>query len=145
MLPNFKPSRIATALARYDRKQKQRAAKLLEKLATKRQAMSLWQERRRELYVLDGGRCRAYGMPLKLQSENPYTLAHAHHFIYRSAGGTDDLSNLVLLSPEAHRDEHDGLLLIEGQPRGVLTFTKKNLKGQIERVWQSEPVQPVEG
>jgi 5-methylcytosine-specific restriction endonuclease McrA len=38
---------------------------------------------------------------------------HPHHIVYRSAGGSDDLSNLVTLCAKCHDDVHGGRLKLE--------------------------------
>ena len=57
-----------------------------------------------ELYDLYGGRCQVtahdspvlYGVPT----------AEAHHIVFRSRGGEDELENMVLVSPNLHRAIH---------------------------------------
>lgn len=53
---------------------------------------------------------------------------HPHHMVYRSAGGTDDLKNMITLCWNCHRQHHDGFLNIEWGPDGAndaVQFTRK--------------------
>ena len=46
-----------------------------------------------------------------------------HHVTYRSAGGNDDLDNLITLCRFHHqRGEHDGLMTVRGRAPDDLTF-----------------------
>ena len=121
----------------HKRKAARQAVKAKAKRAETLLERARQREYRRETFVRDGGRCRAYGTKLKFETDDPFKLAHCHHFVYRSAGGSDLLYNRITLSPQAHQDEHDGLLIITGEPDGTLFFTKKDLKGKIVRSWES--------
>lgn len=132
--PFLKPSPLDTAIRKHARK---RARQAVKTEATRDRALRL-SALRRACYMRDAGRCRAYGVPLKLITDNPELLAHAHHLVYRSAGGGDEMSNLVTLSPRAHRDEHEHRLVISGDPSGTLTFVERNLEtGKVIRMWES--------
>lgn len=58
---------------------------------------------RLEVRKRDQGRSRFSGTILKWTSDNPAIVGHAHHIVYRSAGGSDEAFNRVTLTP----DEHD--------------------------------------
>lgn len=50
---------------------------------------------------------------------------HAHHIVYRSQGGSDDLENLITLCEQCHKDLHDGKLKefeskLKGKRKGSL-------------------------
>lgn len=95
---------------------------------------------RKACFVRDGGRCRAYGVPVKLVTDNPLELAECHHIEYRSAGGSDEPFNRATLSPQAHRDEHDHKLVISGDGNGTLTFVKRDVEtGRVLQMWTSDP------
>ena len=48
---------------------------------------------------------------------------HAHHVLFRSAGGSDDLANLITLCAAHHqRDVHTGVIRISGRAPGELVF-----------------------
>jgi hypothetical protein len=48
---------------------------------------------------------------------------HAHHVLFRSAGGTDDLANLTTLCAAHHqRCVHGGLIRIRGRAPEALVF-----------------------
>ena len=66
------------------------------------------------VFERDGWRCVAPGC-------TSYRNLHAHHVIFRSAGGGDEPSNLVTLCAAHHqRGVHGGLICISGQaPEGL--------------------------
>lgn len=110
----YKPQ--SSRLARYARKHMSEAAK------AKRQAKRAAEERERLRWMLirvavherDGGHCRVCSRPVKLNSGNPFNVQHIHHCLYRSAGGTDDLWNLISLCGECHDKEHRHVIDITG-------------------------------
>ena len=69
---------------------------------------------RRQCFERDKYRCR---------SCNNSNGLHPHHIVYRSAGGKDELSNLVTVCWVCHRAIHDGFMncWIEDTPN-VSTF-----------------------
>ena len=58
-------------------------------------------------------------------------LLHKHHIIPKHAGGTDDVSNLVLLTVEEHADAHR--ILFEEYGRWQDEVAWKGLSGRITR------------
>lgn len=58
------------------------------------------------------------------------TIYHKHHIIPRHVGGTDDLTNLILLTVEEHADAHR--LLYEAHGRLQDFYAWKGLSGQID-------------
>jgi 5-methylcytosine-specific restriction endonuclease McrA len=58
----------------------------------------------RAVYNRDGWHCRHCNKNSQLTP---------HHVIYRSAGGTDDLNNLLTLCMKCHDDVHGGRLTVE--------------------------------
>jgi hypothetical protein len=131
---------ISARLSLWKRKRERKQRVKREKLVQARTDLLAWQQRRAEVFRRDHGRCRATGVKLMLMSENPFMVAHCHHIVYRSAGGKDDMPNLLTLSVEAHEAEHAGLLHIEVGPHGgdgMVTFTSRDTKGSIVKVWES--------
>ena len=100
--------------------------------------LDAFSEIRRQVYARDHGCCRAYGTPVKLRSDNPMLVAHAHHIKFRSAGGEDTLDNLATLSARAHYLIHQHLLECEGDANGTLTFTLRDGEsGAVLERWES--------
>lgn len=131
--PILKPS----ALDRQIEKYKRRMAKAKDKRAEERREREAWSVVRKAAFVRDRGRCRAFGTPLSLVTANPELLAHAHHVVFRSAGGSDDLSNVCTLSPRAHEMVHRHMLDVEGDANATLTFRQRHPEtGRIEREWE---------
>lgn len=56
------------------------------------------------VFMRDGWKCRHCNNRAGL---------HPHHIVYRSAGGTDTMDNLVTLCWICHRAVHDGFLTCE--------------------------------
>ena len=139
-----KPSRARAELNRYAARQKREREKRRQKLIAQRHAADAWAKVRAEVFARDGGRCRAYGNRIYLSTGCLPDLMHAHHIVYRSAGGDSSLSNLLALSAEAHAQVHDGLLDIQGDGNQQVTFTKRDLKGHVTHVWTSAPVNAVQ-
>jgi hypothetical protein len=133
---------LATTLSRklemwkHKRERRQRIKR--EKLVRARESAEAWQKKRAEVYARDRGRCRATGVKLLLHGPDPFTVAHIHHIVYRSAGGKDETWNLCVLDPTWHDLEHAGRLDIEGNADATLSFTERDTKGNIVRVWESE-------
>ena len=92
------------------RKAKRTAARRKAKRAEVTLDRYEWRERSLEVYQRDGGNCRACGS----RTISVANGGGAHHIVYRSAGGTDDASNLVLLCWACHDDEHTHRLRIAG-------------------------------
>ncbi len=144
MISFQKPSKLLAASDRYLAKQKKAAAKRTLKRKAKLDAIAAFQVVRERAYRRDGGCCRVLGIPLKLHSDNPFLVAHAHHVIYRSAGGTDDLDNILTVSLDAHRMEHEHKIDISGHANGVITIaTMQPETGKVLSVRESLPVVPV--
>ncbi len=67
--------------------------KWLQSWLKRRKLMALWRGQE--------GKC-----PICDQKITKETGWHIHHILYRVYGGTDDLSNLLLLHPNCHRQVH---------------------------------------
>lgn len=79
----------------------------------------------RAVYNRDGWHCRHCNKNSEL---------HPHHVIFKSAGGPDDLNNLLTLCAKCHDDVHGGRLRIE-----VLRLTANNL---VVKLWRLEGWKP---
>ncbi len=68
------------------------------------------------IYARDGWRCAVPGC-------SSYANLHAHHVLFRSAGGSDEPSNLITLCAWHHqRGVHAGRVRIQGRAPGGLRF-----------------------
>jgi hypothetical protein len=114
-------TRTAKRKERQERIQKQRFENALIRVAT---------------FERDHRKCRAYGVRLYLNHQNPFLICHCHHKRYKSQGGSDSIENRITLSPLAHDMEHRGLLDISGEPNGTLTFTERDAYGNIVKTWE---------
>jgi 5-methylcytosine-specific restriction endonuclease McrA len=65
-----------------------------------------WWEIRKRVKARDNDRCRVCGKPGM----------EVHHIEFRSRGGKDETSNLVLLCKTHHEDVHGHVLKISGNP-----------------------------
>lgn len=110
----YKPQ--SSKLARYARKHTSEAAvaKRREKRAAEEKERLRWMLIRVAVFERDGGRCRVCGRAVKLSTRILPAQAHVHHVNYKSAGGTDDMSNLVLLCLPCHDAEHRHVIDITG-------------------------------
>lgn len=133
--PLWKPTKLERDLSKWAR----RVDREKRKAAERRAEAAVWSDLRKRVFARDGGRCRAYGLPLKLYSVNPLEQAHTHHIVFRSAGGQDVMSNLITLSPAAHQQIHQHKLDVAGDGNGVVTFTVRHLEtGKVVEQWTSE-------
>ncbi len=93
------------------------------------------------MFVRDESRCRACQRKVRYRTDSPLALGHVHHIIRRSAGGTDELSNLALLCAFCHEDCHGtGVLECEGNGNETLLFRRRTTKrdGDDIKVWGSQ-------
>jgi 5-methylcytosine-specific restriction endonuclease McrA len=77
------------------------------------------QARRMAVFHRDKGRCRVCGRDTVLTG-NLFALAHCHHIVYRSAGGSDEAENRCILCYECHADEHAHRIDIQGNGNETL-------------------------
>lgn len=97
---------------------------------------------RRAVFERDHSTSRASGQPVKWADENPAKVGHRHHILFRSRGGSDELSNLVLLTEAEHEMAHGRgskfVLDIYGDANQTLRFVKRHLEtGQVVKEWES--------
>jgi hypothetical protein len=131
-----KPTRLKRDAQSYDDK----LAKNKSKREREKVERAAWLKLREQVYIRDGGICRATGKPLELWDANPYRQMHPHHIKFRSAGGEDTTANVITLDPKIHDEIHAHRLECSGNGNGVVTFTRRNREtGAIERTWLSEP------
>ena len=100
--PEKGSGRAASQARRFARRLAARKAK---RKAARDEAL-IFAELRRQVWERDGRRCRVCGTSLALATGNPFVDLHAHHVVFRSQGGTDDLSNLVSLCHACHEGVH---------------------------------------
>lgn len=120
MAPILKPSRLDRAVAQHAK----RTTKAAEKRAADRRAQLAWDLTRSLIYSRDQARCRVCDRLVMFRTSQPLDLAHVHHLVYRSAGGSDETSNLILLCARCHDDEHRHVIAITGDGDGVIEVTR---------------------
>jgi 5-methylcytosine-specific restriction endonuclease McrA len=138
MQPQFKESPAIARLKRQDDKAAKRKAKSAAQRKAKEAARQAWLRMRMRIYERDQGCSRASGKPVKFASGD-WQQGHVHHRVYRSAGGSDETSNLVLLTMEEHAAVHAQLLEIDGNADEVLTFTRYKFTDagrEVVRQWE---------
>jgi len=84
-----------------------------EKLRVQRMGETIWSAQRASLWFDQGGKCALCEQEIDMADEN----VDDHHIVYRQLGGSDALSNRVLLHPICHRRVHAlGLKVIKPVP-----------------------------
>ena len=73
-----------------------------EKLRVQRMGDTIWSVQRGSLWFDQGGKCALCEQAIDIADEN----MDDHHIVYRQLGGSDALSNRVLLHPICHRRVH---------------------------------------
>ncbi len=73
-----------------------------EKLRVQRMGDSIWSAQRASLWYDQDGKCALCEQEIDMADEN----MDDHHIVYRQLGGSDALSNRVLLHPICHRRVH---------------------------------------
>ena len=102
-----------------------------EKLRTKRMKKLIWSDQRASLWLHQRGKCALCQQEMDIADEN----MDDHHIVYRQLGGSDALSNRVLLHPICRRRVHAlGLKVI----KPVFSTEDFNLDKQLK------VMQPVE-
>lgn len=142
MLTFFKDTLRDTVGRATFRKAERRHAKETARTAQERRQAREEAKVRDRVWRRDRGVCRAYGVPLKRLTTNPYEFGHCAHLEARSQGGPYTTGNLALLSPMAHERHHlrfDGIgLEMTGEADGILTFREFNLEtGETLRQWEN--------
>lgn len=95
-----------------------------EKLRVQRMGSTIWSAQRASLWFDQHGNCALCGQEIDMADEN----MDDHHIVYRQLGGSDALSNRVLLHPICHRRVHAlGLKVIKPVPSaGDFNLTKQS-------------------
>lgn len=84
-----------------------------EKLRVQRMGETIWSVQRSSLWYDQGGKCALCEQEIDIADEK----MDDHHIVYRQLGGSDALSNRVLLHPICHRRVHAlGLKVIKPVP-----------------------------
>jgi 5-methylcytosine-specific restriction endonuclease McrA len=138
MLPQFKESPAIAKLKRQDDKAAKRKAKTAAKRKAKEAERQAWLRMRMRIYERDKGCCRCCQKPVKFTSGD-WDQASTHHIVYRSAGGSDETSNLVTICMRDHQAEHGHLLSIEGNADGLLSFVRYRFTDagrEVVRQWE---------
>jgi len=73
-----------------------------EKLRVQRMGDTIWNVQRASLWFDQGGKCALCEQEIDIADEN----MDDHHIVYRQLGGSDALTNRVLLHPICHRRVH---------------------------------------
>ncbi len=73
-----------------------------EKLRVQRMGETIWSTQRASLWFDQGGKCALCEQEIDMAEEN----MDDHHIVYRQLGGSNALSNRVLLHPICHRRVH---------------------------------------
>lgn len=109
--PNFKPSRLARDVAKWERQETRQETRK----KNQRAMAAAWAKRSAECCARDRGVCRVCTcQTTKWGKGDPRLWPEVHHIIYRSAGGSDDMSNLILLCRRCHDDEHMHKIWLSG-------------------------------
>jgi RNA-directed DNA polymerase len=101
-----------------------------ERLRVKRMGDAIWSAQRAELWFAQGGKCALCEQQLDMADEN----MDDHHIVYRQFGGSDALSNRVLLHPVCHRRVH---------ALGLKVIKPVSSTGDFNPVKQLKVMQPV--
>lgn len=106
-----KPTRLARDVVKHERRLVRETAKRTET----RKEQKAWSELSAKVCKRDGNVCRVcWGQTTKFGVGNPRFYGQAHHIVYRSAGGQDDMSNLIWTCGQCHDDEHQHRIRITG-------------------------------
>lgn len=109
--PLTKPSRLDRDVAKFNRRVEQATTKRQET----RKQQAAWLALSDKVRHRDGNQCRVCTcQTTRWGVGNPVFWGSAHHLVYRSAGGPDELSNLVWLCRTCHTAEHQHQLVLTG-------------------------------
>lgn len=100
-----------------------------EKLRVQRMGDTIWSAQRASLWFDQSGKCALCEQEIDLADEN----MDDHHIVYQQLGGSDALSNRVLLHPICHRRVH---------ALGLKVIKPVSSTGDLNRVKQSKVMQP---
>lgn len=100
-----------------------------EKLRVQRMGDTIWSVQRASLWFDQGGKCALCEQEIDMADES----MDDHHIVYRQLGGSDALSNRVLLHPICHRRVH---------ALGLKVIKPVSSTGDFNLVKQSKVMQP---
>lgn len=100
-----------------------------EQLRVQRMGDTIWSTQRTSLWFDQGGKCALCEQEIDIADEN----MDVHHIVYRQLGGSDALSNRVLLHPICHRRVH---------ALGLKVIKPVSSTGDLNRMKQSKVMQP---
>lgn len=130
MIP--KPSRFDRQMGQYEKRMGRARAQRL----SKREQAAAWDLVRKAVYDRDGGVCRACGLHAEWKARIPSQLGHAHHIIYRSAGGSSEMHNLAWLCGFCHDQEHSHRIRITGTGERI-TIERIDLRtSEVVKTWE---------
>lgn len=104
-----KPSRLSYDVRRWESRQAKRAVKVKAQKAS----AAAWRAISQAVKARDMGLCQVCRQPTS-SSGNPAKIGGAHHLVFRSAGGVDDLENLIWTCGQCHQDVHAHLVNLRG-------------------------------
>ena len=106
-----KPSKLGRTIAQWAKRTERAQARR----ARERTADAEWRILSLRVEARDRGLCRVCGCKTtKAGVGHPSLWRQVHHIVYRSAGGTDDLSNLIDVCGLCHEAEHQHRISITG-------------------------------
>lgn len=134
IVPNWKP----TSHERVEQKDQRKRLRAKAKTARVLAAKAVSDGHRLTAYERDGGKCRATGKWLPFRHPSLLKVAHSHHVVFLSAGGSDGPENRITISWPIHKLIHGHRLDVTGNPNGTVHFIQKNLEtGKVEHEWSS--------
>ena len=108
--PLQKPSKVDRLYRKYASRMDRKRARV----AREREAEAEWRVLSMRVEARDGGLCRVCGCEAPRKKGDPRFWGQAHHIVYRSAGGPDELWNLVWICNMDSEREHHHTLRITG-------------------------------
>lgn len=133
---NFKAAKGSARLAAQERKDARKRLKAKAQHQAKLAEHKRQQAIRLAVYQRDKGRCRVCGIETTIEG-NLYAMAHCHHVVYRSAGGSDEPPNRCILCHDCHADEHASRIQITGDGNVTLQVVIFDRHQQIAAVKES--------
>jgi 5-methylcytosine-specific restriction endonuclease McrA len=127
-----KPSRFKRDVDKHQR----RVARAQSKRALDKAQADVWRAICEAVFKRDQGLCRVCGRGVQRLNGDPHRRAETHHIRYRSAGGSDESSNLILTCGFCHYYEHQHRIDISGDGDRVVTITQVMESGK-SRTWES--------
>jgi 5-methylcytosine-specific restriction endonuclease McrA len=109
--PLLKPSQYERIVGRYEK----RIVRERVKTAETRKAQKAWSELSAKVCARAKGICQVSGaQTTRYGKGDPRLWGQAHHIVFRSAGGKDEMSNLIWVTFEIHTCIHHHQLDVTG-------------------------------